>query len=77
LICDEGVVRRQSLDGRYGHRLASILAPTESSVELWTHPLLLPIALLRDCCSRTEISREALGDMLVDLENDAGVTFAG
>lgn len=77
LICGEGVVRRQSLDSRYSHRLASILALTESSVEFWTHPLLLPVALLRDCRDRTEISREALGDMLVDPENDVGVTFAG
>jgi hypothetical protein len=77
LICGEGVVRRQTLDSRYGHRLAYILGLTQSSVELWTHPLLLPVALLRDCCGRTETSREVLDDMLVQLENDIGVTFAG
>ena len=77
LLCGEGVVLRQTLDSQYGHRLASILALTQSSVELWTHPLLLPTALLRDCCRRTETSRDVLGDMLVELENDIGVTFAG
>ena len=77
LICGEGVVRRQIEDIHYGSRLNYMLALVQSSVDLWAHPLFLPVVVLQNCCFRTTLTREDISRELVSLENDIGVTLAG
>lgn len=44
---------------------------------LWTHPMLLPIIILKNYVNRAEVYAWRLDDEVLILENSIGVTFAG
>jgi hypothetical protein len=54
-----------------------LMSRLKSSVAHWGHPVLLPILLLQNCMSRSNLFAWNLDDQVVVLERQTGVVFAG
>jgi hypothetical protein len=76
-LCGEGVTTKQWVDVTYGSRLKHMIGILQSCIQMWTHPLLIPAALIHGTCDRTETRLSELSDEVVGLEEALGVTDAG
>ena len=56
---------------------AHLISRLQSSIKSWSHPVLLPILLLHNYMSRSDLFAMDLDDQVVALERQTGVVFAG